>query len=137
MTRLKSIPLLLLLGVCAVAYADVIRDGSLNAKSTPTGVYVWWYSSDESGVRTYEVQRNSGTGGQWIAIAEITPKGNGSYYDFNDETAFKLTDNFYQYRVNIIFSDPNRPSVATPSIGVVHNTSSVRRTWGSIKAMFR
>jgi len=135
MTRLKVVPLIFLLGLCSTAYADAIREGSLNAKSTASGVYVWWYSSDESNVTRFEVWRSSAATNQWVKIADRTPKGNGSYYDFDDETAFRLTDSFYQYRVRTVFSD--RPSVDSPPVGVMHNTNSVRRTWGSIKAMFR
>jgi len=135
MTRLKLISLILPIFAIATAYAGPIRDGSLNAKSSGTGVYVWWYSNDETNVARYEIWRSSGVNGQFIKIGQKVTKGNGEYYDFQDDTAFKLTDNFYQYRVRVVFFDSS--VIDTPPVGVVHNVSSVRRTWGSIKAMFR
>jgi hypothetical protein len=135
MTRLKIKVFLLLLGVAATAYAGAIRDGSLNAKSNASGVYVWWYSNDETSVARFEVWRSSGSNTSFVKIGQKALLGNGEFYDFQDDTAFKLTDNYYQYRVRIVYADGS--VVDTPPVGVIHSVSSVRRTWGSIKAMFR
>ena len=133
MTRLSLLALPLL--VVSLGYAGAIRDGSLNAKSNANGVYVWWYSNDESSVTRFEVWRSSGAVNTFIKVGQKSAKGNGEYYDFQDDTAFKLTDNYYQYRIRIVFTDGS--AVDSPPVGVIHSVSSVRRTWGSIKAMFR
>lgn len=135
MARLKIISLLLPFIAVASVYAGGVRDGSLNAKSNGSGVYVWWYSNDETGVAHFEVWRSSGSSSSFLKIGQKSLKGNGEFYDFQDDTAFKLTDNYYQYRVRVVFSDGS--VFDTAPVGVIHSVSSVRRTWGSIKAMFR
>jgi hypothetical protein len=134
MSRLlvTSICLLLLIGS---AFAEPIRDNSLNANPTLEGIKVFWYSSDESGVARFEIWRSS-DGANFTKIAQKSPLGNGQYYEFLDQTAFKLTDSFYSYRVVVVYA--NGSTFTTPSVGAAtHSVSSVRRTWGSIKAMFR
>jgi hypothetical protein len=135
MARLKLIVLLLLVLAVASGYAGAIRDGSLNAKSNGSGVYIWWYSNDEASVARFEIWRSSGSNSTFVKIGQKLPEGNGQFYDFQDDTAFKLTDNYYLYRVRIVYADGS--VVDTPPVGVIHSVSSVRRTWGSIKAMFR
>lgn len=137
MAHLRTLAVLLIFA--GTAYAGAVRDGSLEAKSNGSGVYVWWYSNDETGVARFEVWRSSGptSGGtnSFIKVTQKSLKGNGEYYDFQDDTAFKLTDNYYQYRVRVVYTDGS--VFDTPPVGVIHSVSSVRRTWGSIKAMFR
>jgi hypothetical protein len=127
--------LLLLAAVLAAgsAYAGGIRDGSLSAFSNGTNILVRWVSEDESGISGYVVERKAGTDGPFIRLTEpaILPRGNGSSYEFVDNSAFRTTDNFYQYRITAVGVN------AVYYVSVNHSVSSVRRTWGSIKAMFR
>jgi len=64
----------------------------------------------------------------------VAPKGNNSFYEFVDQTAFKTTASVYQYRIRIVAQDGTTYSKV---MVVSHNVSSVKRTWGSLKAMFR
>ncbi len=134
MSRLLITSALLFLVVGSVV-ADPIRDNSLNASPTSEGIKVFWYSSDESGVVRFEIWRSS-DGFNFTKIAQKKAQGNGSYYEFMDLTAFKVTDSFYSYRIVVVYSDNS--TFTTPPVGAAtHSVSSVRRTWGSIKAMFR
>ena len=123
-----------LASVGAIAFAGAVKDNSLSASSNGTNILVRWISDDESGVAYYELERKAGNG-QFVWLTRINPIGSNSSYSYTDESAFKLTDNIYQYRVRVYFSDGT--SVVYGPIAVSHNVSSVRRTWGSIKAMFR
>ena len=126
--------LLILLGFAFVSYAGPVKDNSLAASSNGTNIFISWLSDDESGVLYYELERKAGSG-QFVALSRITPMGNNASYNYTDDSAFRVTDNLYQYRVRAVFS--NGASVTYGPIAVSHSVSSVRRTWGSIKAMFR
>jgi len=65
----------------------------------------------------------------YTLTAPLTPDG------MLDETAFRTTGTFYKYRITAVYSSGARSDPY--EIGVSHTVSSVRRTWGSIKAMFR
>jgi hypothetical protein len=117
--------------------AGQIRDGSLSANSNGTNITIRWMSDDESGVARFEVERRSGVNGQFISLAPVDVRGNNSQYEYVDDSAFRVfTEGIYQYQVKVVFANGSAPVVYGP-ITVRHDVSSVRRTWGSIKAMFR
>lgn len=116
----------------AIAFAGGIRDGSLSAYSNGTNIIVRWVSDDETGVTGYTIERKAGGSSMFVRLTDpLAPKGGGSVYEFVDNSAFRTTDNFYQYRITALGVN------AVYYVSVNHSVSSVRRTWGSIKAMFR
>ena len=119
--------------VCGVSYAGAIKDGSLQASSDESIITISWVGDDETGVTGYTVERRAGLNGSFIMLtsAPIRCEGRGHVYSFEDASAFRVTDNVYQYRITAIGTN------ATYLVTVTHTVSSVRRTWGSIKAMFR
>lgn len=134
---IRTILLILLTAAVAAipALADVITQGTLQATSDGVDVTLRWVTEDESGVVLFEVERRTGTEGAFMAIGQIDPKG-PSLYEFVDHSAFMKTTSIYQYRIKISFTN-GRATYYTNPLTVSHTVSGVRRTWGSIKAMFR
>jgi len=125
----------LTLSLTGIVSAGVIR-GQPVARSDGSSITVHWDSDDETGLVGYEIARESGWGGQYMVLLPMyKAKGSNQPYDFVDETAFRTTGTFYKYRITGIYSSGARSDPY--EIGVSHYVSSVRRTWGSIKAMFR
>jgi hypothetical protein len=121
----------------ALAWAGQIRDGSLSANSNGNNITIRWMSEDEAGVARFEIERKSGVNGQFISLAPVTLRGDNSVYEYVDDSAFRVfTESIYQYQIKVIFANGSAPVVYGP-ITVRHDVSTVRRTWGSIKAMFR
>ena len=58
-------------------------------------------------------------------------------YEYTDQTAFKTNDQVYKYRIEIVDKDGSLSY--SKEMSVLHNNgiSGVKRTWGSIKALFR
>ena len=133
--RIILCTMLLFLLLPPVTRADVIWQGTLQATSDGIDVTVRWITDDESGVARFEIERRGGTDGDFAAIGGMDPKG-PSLYEFVDHSAFLKTGSLYQYRIKITFTDGRAPFYTTP-LTVSHTVSGVRRTWGSIKAMFR
>lgn len=123
----------------ATALCGVIREGSLSAESQSNGVTVRWTSDNESGVAGYRIERSLADGSGFIVLINLLPtKGSGQSYTFVDETAFRTTDSFYRYRVTPVDRNDNEVGGEQYYTSVISSkVSSVRRTWGSIKAMFR
>ena len=113
--------------------AGGIKDGSLSAYSNGTSIVVRWISDDETSVYGYMVERKAGMDGAFVPLTNppLPVKGNGALYEYRDDSAFRVTDSFYQYRITALGIN------AVYYVSVQHSVSSVRRTWGSIKAMFR
>ena len=126
---------LVLLCVSSVVIAEVIKSGSLKANSDGANVVVEWVTEDEANVARFEIERRIGTDGNFVLIASLDSRG-PSTYQFVDYSAFKKTTTVYQYRIKIVFVD-NTSAMYVGPVTVTHTVSGVRRTWGSIKAMFR
>lgn len=105
-----------------------------NARSENESIKLEWKTQDESNVRHFIIQRKN-PGNSYVDIATVMPKGNNSYYTFTDETAYKTQDLVFIYRLKIVDND-NTVSHSS-EVTVSHSISGVKRTWGSIKAMFR
>lgn len=119
----------------SVAFSGVIRVGTLQARSDGSNVTIQWGSTDESSIKEFIIERRSGTVGEFVAIAVIAKQGSNSFYEFIDKSAFKTTGSIYQYRINAVATSGG--SEISNIMTVSHNVSSVKRTWGSLKAMFR
>jgi len=118
-----------------VAFAGTtIKDGTLDARSDGNDVTIQWGTTEESLMQEFVIERQGGTETDFVAIGSVSPKGSNSYYEFVDQTAFKATTSVYQYRIKIVAQDGITYSKV---VTVAHNVSSVKRTWGSLKAMFR
>ncbi len=119
-----------------VAFAGVLRDGTFSAVSNGTNITLHWISDDESGVMHYELERKAGINGQFLTLAPVVLRGNNIVYEYVDDSAFRITESVYQYQLKVVFTNGAAPVYYGP-ITVRHDVSSVRKTWGSIKAMFR
>ena len=122
--------------ICTVlAFAEVIKSGSLQASSDGVNVTLHWLTEDETNVARFEIERRSGTTGEFTMIGSVDSKG-ASLYEFVDNSALEKIVTLYQYRIKIVRSHGETP-VYSQILTVSHTVSGVRRTWGSIKALFR
>ena len=130
-----SLLLLVIALVFATMYADIIK-GKPVAYSNGSDIVVRWSTIDETGVQRFDVLRRVGDTGDFTVIGSVEQlKGNNSTYEYVDKTVFKITSGFYQYKIRII--NGQNPAPETDFVTVSHVSSTAKRTWGSIKAMFR
>ncbi len=130
-----------LLLTTSLLFANDVLD-SFVATSNSKVITLSWKSTDESAIKTYEIERSS-SNQPFTSISTIPAKGYGYNYNFTDETAFLRGEGngntqglgTYKYRLKIISKD-NTASYSNTAF-VAHNVSGIRRTWGMIKEMFR
>jgi hypothetical protein len=106
-----------------------------SAKSDGGNVKIEWTTGDESNVNHYSIQRKTPQT-SYIEIASVQTKGSNSYYSYEDQSLYKISDVVFTYRLVTVNKD-NSTSVYPNDISVSPNISGIKRTWGSIKAMFR
>lgn len=123
------------------ATAQVISEKP-EARSSGGEIIVTWKVLDESGVQRYDILRSVGSINEaigkieYVVVGSVSElKGNNSIYTFVDKSAFKSTDRAYLYKIRIINGE--NPPPETQPVSVTHISSTAKRTWGSIKAMFR
>lgn len=106
-----------------------------NGRSDGDNILLEWKTRSESSLLRYEIQRKAGSSGDFVSLATVAPKGSNSQYSYIDRSAYKDSESIYVYRLRIVES--SGPASYSNEITVSHSVSSVKRTWGSIKAMFR
>ncbi len=130
---LLLLPILLFLATPIIAGAFLEY---FQGRSEGDNVVLEWKTRTESNVRSFEVVRRAGASGEYVTIATVEPRGGNSTYQYIDRSAYKESGTTYTYRLKI--SDHGSSQVSWSSeVSVSPNVSSVKRTWGSIKAMFR
>ena len=103
-----------------------------NASPDGTDILVAWEITDQSGVTNFKVFRKVEGEPSYTFLSHISPESDGSY-QYLDYTIFKDSPKNISYKLQI-----NKGSeVFTFLTNITHNPTSVQRTWGSIKAMFR
>ncbi|MCK9409396.1 MAG: hypothetical protein M0R68_09720 [Bacteroidetes bacterium] len=121
--------------IVSFAVSDIIREGTLQVLSDGSNVTIQWGTTDESNIKEFVIERRNGTVGEFSTVTVIGKKGSNSFYKYVDFSAFKTTGSIYQYRIKsvTISGSAEYSNILTIS----HNVSGVKRTWGSLKAMFR
>lgn len=125
--------LLLIFLFAAMAFAGAFIK-QFNARSEGDGVRVEWQTGEETDMDKFFIQRETPQT-NFVDIASINPKGSNSFYTYLDEAILKPGDFIFSYRLKI--TDRNGNTSYSNKITVSPNVSGVKRTWGSIKAMFR
>lgn len=120
--------------ITSIAVGVIIKDRPV-AYSNGSDIILQWATVDESSVQRFEVLRRAGTAGDFVSIALVDKKGDNSAYVYEDRSVFKIESGIYQYKIRVITGQT--PAPETEIVTVSHVSSTARRTWGSIKAMFR
>jgi len=105
-----------------------------HAKRESDNIRLEWKTGDELNLKQFVVERQS-INGDFLPVTTIQPKGSNSYYSYVDENAYKPNNVVFVYRIKIL--DYDNTFSYSKEITVTHGVSGIKRTWGSIKAMFR
>jgi len=126
---LSALPLILLASTALDYFA---------AKSNGDQVSIEWKTDIETNVTKFDVERAPAGSQQFTYLGTVQSKGSYSDYTYTDESVLQKptnTQSVYQYRIKIYSSDGSFAYSQTTT--VEFSASSVKRTWGQIKEMFR
>lgn len=126
--------ILLFLILIASVYAGAFIQ-SITARSDGENIIVEWKTGEESSSLSKFVVERKTPNNSFVEIGTVTPKGSNSFYTFVDNNIFKGNNYIFTYRLKIV--DNNSQVSYSSEVSVSHSISGVKRTWGSIKAMFR
>lgn len=141
---MKRIAFVIFFVLTAIAFVFA-SDGVIKSFSAESGgdyVTIKWSTDNEANVKQFEVER-SAADNNFKKIHQKLPQGNSNNYSFIDEEAFMKQDvnpelqsqKVYSYRIKVVYKD--NTNSYTDEAYVAHKPSSIRRTWGMIKEMFR
>lgn len=131
--KLLLTKVLLILTIVSTVFAGAFID-YFHARTENENVRLEWKTSTEDNVKHFIIERKTSQS-SFVDIATIQPSGDNSLYSYVDESAYKSNDLVFVYRLRIV--DSNDQYTHSSQVSVSPNISGFKRTWGSIKAMFR
>ncbi len=132
--KITSITCLLIILTAGLLYAATELQ-YFTGKNESDTILLEWKTGIEDNLNRFEIERSASAPNSFSNIGSITAIGNNSYYYFRDNAARSSSPTIYYYRLKLVDNSGNH--VYSQTITVTHVISSVRDTWGSIKAIFR
>ncbi len=106
------------------------------AESNGENITLIWETSVEENIKQFEILRGPDKD-NLAPIAVVNAKGNNSSYTYIDENAYKTSASFYAYGLVLVDNSGSRSNVVLRTQIMHDKVSGFKRTWGSIKALFR
>jgi hypothetical protein len=134
MRRLTPILFILLTGA-ALYSTGVTLSSPFQVEPEGTDFVATWQTSSEIAVRSFEVHRKMATtNDQWVLVESVAARGSGSSYRVRDDQIFKSLSELIDYRLQAVWENGAREEISLTEVN--YTPTAIRRTWGSIKAMF-
>jgi len=131
--KFRYFPYIIVLLAFTAIYAGAYLE-YFQGRSEGEDIKLEWKTGEEVSLQEFRIERKTPQN-SFVEIATVQPKGSNSYYSYLDQSAYKMSDLIFIYRLKIV--DTNGQASYSNEVTVSHNVSGVKRTWGSIKAMFR
>jgi hypothetical protein len=125
---------IILLCTAGVIYSTTVLQ-YFTARDESDAILLEWKTGVEDNLARFDIERSASNTNNFVNIGHITAIGNNSYYYYRDEVGALNNPSIYYYRLKLVDNSGNY--VYSNTITVTHIISSVRDTWGSIKAIFR
>jgi len=128
---------LLLLAVFLVAFSfKSVQLRYFNTENDAGDILVTWEAEQEADVKTYELFRKPAYGDELVRVAQIPAHGENEQYFVRDDKIYKSSTFAYvDYRLEAVLNSGVRMKVVERQVN--YTSTAIRRSWGSIKAMFR
>jgi len=131
--KMKVSYILLILLTATMIFAGTFLE-YFQGRSEGEDIRLEWKTREEVNLQHFKVERKTPQS-SFVDITTMEPKGSNSYYTYLDQSAYKTDNMLFIYRLKIV--DTNGQVAYSNEVSVSHSVSGVKRTWGSIKAMFR
>ncbi len=123
---------LLLLTLQALQAQGVTMTDFGVSTSNSSDIKIDWTIENEAGVSEYRLYRKTGGSSEQKYVATLYANGSRKY-TYHDKDVFKTEATTITYELRVIKN--GSPSFFYASL--TYSTTSVQRTWGSIKGMFK
>ena len=97
---------------------------------------VTWSTAVEEEVHEFELLRKTtSSNDQFVKVFAARPHGTLKEYQFRDSQVYKSGSEQLDYKLDVVFTSGVRETITLKSIN--YTSTAVRRTWGSLKALFQ
>lgn len=124
-----------LLTASLVLTASTVVLSRFEARTEGSDVVVTWQASVETGVREYVLERKTRYDNQFVELSKMRARGANILHEYRDTKIYKSVGEQVEYRLRVVYDDQS--FVLVDPVSVDYTPTAIRRTWGSIKAMFQ
>ncbi len=133
MSRAAFIGAAILLSASTVLFT--VRLSSFSVQPRGDDFEISWQTDLEDGVTGFELHRRTSTSNnEFVLVGDRIAHGTGRAYVMLDDKIFKSASELIDYRLQAVLADGSRQVLRIESVN--YTPTAIRRTWGSIKAMF-
>jgi hypothetical protein len=129
----------LLCGAGLWRYGVQLTPGSFKVDNENNDLIISWQADREEGLQGYDIQRKTAFSSGFRSVLEgqglISAHGTGKPYRYRDSQIYKTGSEQVEYTLEAVYQDGVRERLQTRSVN--YTPTAIRRTWGSIKAMFQ
>lgn len=129
---LHIIPIVCLLMFCSQLQAQALLIQDFRLVTEGADVLLEWEMQTESGVTEFRIFRRFNQDQTKSHVTTLRPNGSNKYF-YLDDDIFKTEGRVIHYELHVIANEKTHKFTRSLS----HNPTSIQRTWGSIKSMFR
>ena len=122
--------------LCGAAQAQQVRLASPpKVEKVQNRVTLTWQAETEQEVAAYEIQRKTPTSMGHVLLHTLPAHGPGKAYTYTDADLYKEVSALADYQLVAVYRNGSRQAIF--NVQVNYTTTGLRRTWGSLKAMFQ
>ncbi|MEM7368576.1 MAG: hypothetical protein AAF587_08220 [Bacteroidota bacterium] len=129
---LYILPFFLLLSLFSQVQAQALLIQDFRLITEGADVLLEWEMQTESEVTEFRVFRRFNQDQTKAHVTTVLPNGSNKY-SYLDDDIFKTEGRVIHYELHVIVNETTHKFTRSLS----HNPTSIQRTWGSIKSMFR
>ncbi|NNF03042.1 MAG: hypothetical protein HKN17_01140 [Rhodothermales bacterium] len=135
MHRLIAISAILLLAA-ATLFQGRVRLSQFAIDELNGDFAVSWQTDIEEQVHAFELlRRTPNSNNEFVLVQSMDAHGVNKPYRFTDTQVYKSGSDKLDYRLDVVYADGVRETLRSQSLN--YASTAVRRTWGSLKAMFQ
>ncbi len=132
---MKAIALLIVLSITVGAASSNVQLKHFEVEQDGRVFAVKWEATVETGARTYELFRKTGYAAEFVLVGAQAAHGVNKEYVVRDDQVYKTAMDQIDYRLEVMYSNGLRQRLAEKKVN--YTPTAIRRSWGSIKAMFQ
>lgn len=138
MKKAKLVKFLLFLALTATVFAAAEISSFSVSQDNDNAELTWTTNGQETAQQEFLILRSSVNGSfAYLTTVPVNMSSPG-HYQYVDNTIYKTTDQVFTYKVILVNNNDTNYYLSSKEASVViGNISGIKRTWGSIKAMFR
>ena len=134
--RMKTAAAVMLAILVTGAAMSTVRLKYFNVDREGNALAVTWETETEDDVRSFEVFRKAGFDAGFVPVGTSNGHGIDRQYKILDDQVYKAGSSaFIDYRLEVVYNSGVRQRLAEKKVN--YTSTAIRRSWGSIKAMFQ